>query len=146
MYPIMLDLTEKKIVIIGGGNIALRKTKAIIKAGGKVTIVAPAILPEFFELSAVQWIESTYESKYIKTAHLIFACTDSLSVNQQVVKDTAEWQWINDCSQKENSNFYNMSTIEQEDSLIALSSYGKDPAKLKEQRKKLETLLNHTIN
>ncbi|MBO0471189.1 bifunctional precorrin-2 dehydrogenase/sirohydrochlorin ferrochelatase [Enterococcus sp. DIV0242_7C1] len=148
MYPVMLDLTEKKIVIIGGGKIALRKAKAVLEANGTATIIAPNILPEFFKLSDVQLIEALYERKYIETAHLIFACTDSFTINQQIVKDAVDWQWVNDCSHKENSNFYNMSTIEQEDYLIALSSYGKDPAKLKEKRKKLENLLNlnHSTN
>lgn len=145
MYPIMLDLMNKKIVIIGGGKIALRKTNAIIKANGKVSIVAPTILPEFFELSGVQCIESMYERKYIQTAHLVFACTDSFAINQQVVKDTADWQWINDCSQKENSDFFNMSTIEQEDFLIALSSYGKNPANIKKMKEQIQPLLREYV-
>ncbi|MBM7689241.1 siroheme synthase [Enterococcus ureilyticus] len=142
MYPVMLNLTGKKIVIIGGGRIALRKTVEILKAHGQVTLVAPTFLPEFNELVNTTLITATYTAERIKEAHLIFACTDSKTINQQIVKDAKAYQWVNDCSQKENSDFYNMSTIEQEDYLIALSSYGTDPAALKGKKQALVNLLS----
>lgn len=142
MYPIMLNLTGKKIVIIGGGRIALRKTIEILKAQGKLTLVAPTFLAEFNDLENINLITATYTAEWIKEAHLIFACTDSKAINQQIVKDATEYQWVNDCSQKENSDFYNMSTIEEEDYLIALSSYGTDPAAIKQKKQALVNLLS----
>ncbi|MGX7151150.1 precorrin-2 dehydrogenase/sirohydrochlorin ferrochelatase family protein [Enterococcus ureasiticus] len=142
MYPVMLDLTGKKIVIVGGGKIALRKTLGLLKGKGQVTVIAPDFLPEFIGLDGVKRITATYKAEYIQEAQLIFACTDSKIVNQKIVNDATEYQWVNDCSQKENSDFYNMSTIEQEDYLIALSSYGKNPAETKEKKLALIKLLN----
>ncbi|EOH93361.1 siroheme synthase domain-containing protein [Enterococcus haemoperoxidus ATCC BAA-382] len=141
MYPVMLDLTGKKIVIIGGGRIALRKTIAILRAKGQVTLVAPTFLEEFNELENIKRIKATYMAEYIKEAHLIFACTDSKAINQEIVDDASESQWVNDCSQKENSDFYNMSTIESQDYLIALSSYGKQPKATKKLRQWLIRVL-----
>lgn len=130
----MLDLTGKRIVIIGGGRIALRKTIAILNAKGQVTLVAPIFLEEFNELENIKLIKANYMAEYIKEAHLIFACTNSKAINQKIVNDASEAQWVNDCSKKENSDFYNMSTIESQDYLIALSSYGKDPKATKKLR------------
>ncbi|MBO0441885.1 precorrin-2 dehydrogenase/sirohydrochlorin ferrochelatase family protein [Candidatus Enterococcus ikei] len=142
MYPVMLELTEKKIVIIGGGKIALRKALGILKKGAQLTVVAPNFLPEFTELDGVKKITAMYKAEYIQDAHLIFACTDSKIVNQQIVMDATDWQWVNDCSQKENSDFFNMSTIEQGEYLIALSSYGKDPTAIKAKKQELMHLLS----
>jgi len=141
MYPIMLELTGKNIVIIGGGKIALRKTVGILKAKGQVTVVAPNFLQEFEELDGVKCITAKYKAEYIQKAHFIFACTDSKVINQKIVDDAADYQWVNDCSQKENSDFFNMSTIEQEEYLIALSTYGKNPAAVKEKKRELINLL-----
>ncbi|EOL49975.1 precorrin-2 dehydrogenase/sirohydrochlorin ferrochelatase family protein [Enterococcus caccae] len=137
MYPIMLELTGKNIVIIGGGKIALRKTVGILKAKGQVTVVAPNFLQEFEELDGVKCITAKYKAEYIQEAHLIFACTDSKIVNQKIVDDAADYQWVNDCSQKENSDFFNMSTIEQDEYLIALSTYGKNPTETKKMKEQL---------
>lgn len=142
MYPVMLDLTGKNIVIIGGGKIALRKTVGLLKGKGQVTVVALAFLPEFTDLDGVKRITAGYRSEYIQEAQLIFACTDSKVVNQQIVNDASDHQLVNDCSEKENSDFYNMSIIEQENYLIALSSYGKDPIGIKGKKRTLLQLLN----
>lgn len=141
MYPIMLDLSGKTVIIIGGGKVALRKTKGLLQAKAKVTIVAPDILPDFNGLLGVRQINAPYDKKYLISAQLIFACTDSKIVNQQVVNDASANQWVNDCSQKENSDFFNMATIEQADYLIALSYYGEDPSALKAKKAELRKLL-----
>jgi precorrin-2 dehydrogenase/sirohydrochlorin ferrochelatase len=146
MYPIMLDLTDKKIVIIGGGKIALRKTLGILKAKGTVTVIAPNFLPEFDGLDGVKRITATYKAEYIQTAQLIFACTDSKIVNQKIVEDASDYQWVNDCSRKENSDFFNMSTIEHEEYLIAMSSFGKNPTATKKMKEQLMNFFEQNTN
>lgn len=47
-YPIMLNLKDKKIVIIGAGNIALRKLQKLIEYDGHLTVVSPEIMKEFY--------------------------------------------------------------------------------------------------
>ncbi|MHC5227806.1 precorrin-2 dehydrogenase/sirohydrochlorin ferrochelatase family protein [Enterococcus sp. LJL99] len=131
MYPVMLNLTDKKIVIIGGGKIALRKTLGILKANGSVTVISPDFLPEFTKLERVTLIENTYAPKYLSDAQLIFACTNSKEINQKVVADASANQWVNNCGQKELSDFFNMNTIKQSDYLIALSSYGENQKLIK---------------
>ncbi|MTD42148.1 bifunctional precorrin-2 dehydrogenase/sirohydrochlorin ferrochelatase [Erwinia sp. CPCC 100877] len=143
MYPIMLQLAGKKIVVIGGGKIALRKSIELIKAQGQVTVISPAFLPEFKELSAVTLIESAYSAEQIAEAQLIFACTDQPAVNQQIVDDAKAHQWVNDCSERQHSDFYNMATITAQDYLIAISTYGKKPAAAKALKAKLNELLKH---
>lgn len=141
MYPIMLDITNKKIVVVGGGKIALRKTLAILSADGKVTVVASNFLPEFHKLKQVTLIEKEYKAEYLKKAQLIFACTDSDYVNRQVVADASVNQWVNNCGQKELSDFFNMSTFKKNDCVIALSSYGKNPTAIKEMKESLEQMM-----
>ena len=41
-YPAMLDLKNKKCVIIGGGKVAVRKALPLIEAGADLTVIAPA--------------------------------------------------------------------------------------------------------
>ncbi|ECW8282090.1 bifunctional precorrin-2 dehydrogenase/sirohydrochlorin ferrochelatase, partial [Listeria monocytogenes] len=45
-YPIMLDITGKKVVIIGGGKVALRKITGLLDAGADILVVGLKILPE----------------------------------------------------------------------------------------------------
>ena len=45
-YPAMLDLKNKKCVIIGGGKVAVRKALPLIEAGADLTVIAPAADPQ----------------------------------------------------------------------------------------------------
>ena len=50
-YPAMLDLKNKKCVIIGGGKVAVRKALPLIEAGADLTVIAPAADPQLLTLA-----------------------------------------------------------------------------------------------
>ncbi len=89
LYPLMLDVTERLVVIIGGGAVAVRKAKGLIAAGAtRVRCVAPifhADLP-----TQVERIPADYEPHHLHGATLVFAATDSPQVNEQVVRDARQ--------------------------------------------------------
>jgi precorrin-2 dehydrogenase/sirohydrochlorin ferrochelatase len=85
-YPLMLDVSDRLIVIIGGGAVAARKGRGVIKAGAKrVRIVSPtfdAALP-----AIVERVQEIYDPKHLEGAGLVFAATDRPEVNEAVVRD-----------------------------------------------------------
>lgn len=146
MYPVMLNLKEKQVVIIGGGNIAARKIEKLRETGCYITVVAPNIAEVIINDPAVRIIQVAYDKKYIADAQLIFACTDNKRVNQQVVHDATKWQWVNDCSQQENSDFFNMATVVKDDIVISISTVGKQPSTAKRLKGELIEFLNKQHN
>lgn len=46
LYPVFLKLAERRVLVVGGGNVANSKISALVAAGAAVTVVAPQILPE----------------------------------------------------------------------------------------------------
>jgi siroheme synthase-like protein len=85
-YPIMLDVTDRLTVIVGGGAVAVRKASGVIEAGAtRVRCVSPAFdaaLPP-----AVERVEEMYQSNHLDGAGLAFAATDLPAVNDAVVRD-----------------------------------------------------------
>lgn len=141
MYPIMLDLSKKKIVVIGGGRIARHKIKKIIQSGGRPIVIAPSILPEIKQLSEVTCIEEKYHARFLEGAHLIFACTNVAAVNQQVAEEAADFQWVNQCGDKHQSDFFNMATLADLPFWVGASSEGKSPKILKQYAQSLRSCL-----
>jgi precorrin-2 dehydrogenase / sirohydrochlorin ferrochelatase len=85
-YPLMLDVTDRLIVIIGGGGVAVRKAIGLLAAGAtRVRIVAPEFAAEIPD--GVERIVQKYDLKYLDGAALVFAATDSPEVNSAVVND-----------------------------------------------------------
>ena len=49
-YPVFLDLKDRPVLVVGAGKVALRKTRGLVEAGARITVVAPEWEPEFEEL------------------------------------------------------------------------------------------------
>jgi siroheme synthase-like protein len=85
----MLDVTDRLVVIIGGGAVAVRKAQGVLECGAtRVRVVAPnarADMP-----SQVERVDAVYEARHLDGAGLVFAATDSPVVNEQVVRDARE--------------------------------------------------------
>jgi siroheme synthase-like protein len=88
-YPIVLDVKDRLIVIVGGGNVALRKTRGLLASGATtIRVISPQFHADI--PPDVQRVTEIYHRKHLEGAKLVFAATDVASVNQQVEKDAHE--------------------------------------------------------
>ena len=85
-YPVMLDVSDRLIVIIGGGEVAARKAVALLNAGAtKVRVVAPSLTTTM--PSEIEHVPANYERAHLAEAGLAFAATNNPDVNAAVVAD-----------------------------------------------------------
>jgi uroporphyrin-III C-methyltransferase/precorrin-2 dehydrogenase/sirohydrochlorin ferrochelatase len=88
-YPVLLDLTGRRVVVVGGGRVALRRARGLLEAGALVHVVAPAVLPELAGLAGpggpgVAVHRRRYAEGDLDGAWLVHACTDDPAVNAAV--------------------------------------------------------------
>ena len=93
-YTVQLNMENRRCVVVGGGSVALRKTKSLLEAGAAVTVIAPAILPEITALQrifpALTLCLRNYETGDIRHAFLVIAATDNRNVNAAVVREATQ--------------------------------------------------------
>ena len=142
MYPVMLNLVDKKVLVVGGGQIAKRKVEFLQETGAEITIISPDIDPTLSRLN-VKWLETIYKQGLAREYFLVFACTNDQAVNQLVVNDCDDRQLINDTSNQKNSNFFNMAIVSNDECLIGISTYGKNPSRSKLIKKELTNWLKN---
>ena len=84
--PVFLDLTSKKCVIIGGGEVAHRKAKLLLKTEALVHIVATELSEKVKTLSGNSCviISEEFNHRHLDDAVLVIAATNSASVNREV--------------------------------------------------------------
>jgi uroporphyrin-III C-methyltransferase / precorrin-2 dehydrogenase / sirohydrochlorin ferrochelatase len=85
-YPLMLSMAGRRAVVIGGGQVALRRTRSLLEAGAHVVVVAPSVLPELAELP-VTVLEREYRDGDLSAAWLAHAATDDRTVNALVAAE-----------------------------------------------------------
>jgi precorrin-2 dehydrogenase / sirohydrochlorin ferrochelatase len=84
-YPLLLDVTRRLIVIVGGGSVAVRKAQGLIQAGAtQILCVAPIISDQMPR--EVRQIKELYQPRHIQGAMLVFAATDQPHVNAEIVR------------------------------------------------------------
>src|SRR5437867_11688860 len=81
-----LDLTGRDCIVVGGGNVGLEKAKGLLECGARVTVTAPAIVPELLDLP-VEWIEGRYASWDLGGKWLAIAATPDRRVNRPGLGD-----------------------------------------------------------
>ena len=88
MLPLGLRLHDRRVVVVGGGPVALRRVGALLAAHAKVTVVSPtavAALEDLAERGRIDWHQRPYEPGDLHDAWLALACTADAAVNAQVL-------------------------------------------------------------
>jgi uroporphyrin-III C-methyltransferase / precorrin-2 dehydrogenase / sirohydrochlorin ferrochelatase len=96
IYPLSLRFQDRRVVVVGGGAVALRRVAGLRRARADVAVVAPELSPTLSDLAARGLISARigrYEPHDLEGAWLAFACTDRPEVNAAVAAD-AERQRI----------------------------------------------------
>ncbi|OGH98848.1 MAG: hypothetical protein A2287_03250 [Candidatus Melainabacteria bacterium RIFOXYA12_FULL_32_12] len=139
-YPIMLNITDKNCIVIGGGNIACRKVKSLLEYSARVTVISSNLCNELENLKyKIKWISRNYEIGDLTNAYLVFAATDNQEVNKQISEEANKKGIpVNIADIPELCDFIVPSKVEQGDLTIAISTNGKSPALAKKVRIELE--------
>lgn len=142
-YPLMLDVSERPIVIIGGGSVAARKARGLLDAGAtRITVIAP----EFCDAipSPVQRVTAPYTADHLTGAGLIFAATDNPDVNAAVVRDAHQLGLLvsRADSTEDDAGDFSTPAVLREENLVVTVSAGGSPALAASLRDELQSQLS----
>jgi uroporphyrin-III C-methyltransferase/precorrin-2 dehydrogenase/sirohydrochlorin ferrochelatase len=82
-YPLLLDVTGRRVLVVGGGKVGTRRTVALREAGADVVVVAPEATAEMLALG-VTVLRRPFATPDLDGAWLAIACTDDAVVNAAV--------------------------------------------------------------
>lgn len=151
LYPIMINLEDKLVAVIGGGEVAMRKVSDLLSAGASVKVVSPEINEGIIHLleenpNRLEIVKRKYEHGDIENATLVFSATDSMEVNRHVFEESKERNlFINAADDPPNCSFYIPSFIRKGDLIMALTTSGTSPSMAARLRRELEKLIPDNI-
>ncbi|NQZ07743.1 MAG: uroporphyrinogen-III C-methyltransferase [Algicola sp.] len=149
-FPLFHNMTKQRVLIVGGGKVALRKAKALADAGAVIDVVAPTILPSLqdtVDSSGGQYSAREYTGELSQALGSLqyqyaIAATDVRSVNV-VVATTAKALGIsvNVCDDSKACDFVLGSTIERGPLTIGVSNSGASPILSRLLKQQLEMFI-----
>ena len=144
-FPVFINIKDKPVTIIGGGDIALRKVRLLIKADPKITVISKVICRELKELLIQhnhQGIQKSFQASDLKDPILIIAATNNIKINKQIsILAQKKNILINVVDQPQLCTFTMGSIIERDSLVVSISSGGKAPVLVRSIREKIETLI-----
>lgn len=138
-YPILLNIQDKKCLVVGGGNVAWRKVCSLKDAGARVTVVSPEFCPEMEKETGIERIQQKYEEGLLTGVLVVVASTDDEEVNKKVYYDAVTMGiLVNVVDRPEFCSFIVPATILRGDLSISISTGGASPALARNIRESLE--------
>ena len=142
LFPAFLKLTNRRVLVIGGGSIAGQKIPGLLEAGAHVHVVSPKLAPQLIEWvrnQKISWSPKEFAPDDLNGAFLVIAATSLRDLNSQVYREADQRNILcNAVDDIDHCHFYYGSIVQRGGLQIAISTNGKSPALAQRLRKELE--------
>ncbi|OQS11205.1 uroporphyrinogen-III C-methyltransferase [Chromobacterium violaceum] len=144
-FPIFLKLRHQRCLLVGGGEVALRKARLLLAAGASLQVVAPELAPELADLAErgeLEHLPGRYAPALLDGMRLAVAATDDAEVNRAVAADAeARGILVNVVDDAEASRYISPAIIDRSPLMVAVASGGSVPVLARSIRARLESLI-----
>jgi siroheme synthase-like protein len=144
-YPMMVDLTGRRCLVVGGGRVAERKVALLLVCGAAVEVVSPVTTLKLTALASAGTIRLAWRAVRpddLTGAFLIFVATDDPVVNHTVAVQAREaGSLVNVADAPDACTFQVPSAVRRGDLTIAISTGGGSPALAKRLRQRIEATI-----
>lgn len=84
--PLLINIKNKKILIVGGGKAALLKAKGICRFTNQIVIVSPDIILELLEFPFI-FLKEAYKKDMVNDYFVVYICTDNSELNASIAEE-----------------------------------------------------------
>ncbi|HSC81362.1 MAG TPA: siroheme synthase CysG [Chitinolyticbacter sp.] len=146
-FPIFLDLNAQPCLVVGGGEVALRKVTLLLQAGARVTVVAPTLCAALAERAGrgeIAHLARDWRDGDLAGQRLAIAATDNSEVNAAVhAAGEAAGVLVNAVDSPAHCRFIVPAIVDRSPLVLAISSGGNAPVLARQLRARIEAWLPH---
>ncbi len=141
-YPVSLDVSNERCVVVGGGDVAERKVIRLLECGATVVVVGKILTPGLRAMKddeAIEHVPDDYSEEHIEGAFLVIGATNRSEVNEKIYRDSrGRGILVNVVDEPSRCNFILPAIFRRKDLVIAVSTGGKSPAMARRLRENME--------
>ena len=149
-FPMFVDLSDKKIVVVGGGNIATRRIKTLLQSTRNITAVAPKTTMELHELGKagfVNLINRPVKRSDFTMAFMVIAATNDWKLNDEIYRVCKEEGiYVNVADDKSKCDFYFPGIYMQDEVVVGITASGLNHKKARKVRVAIQEAMEASDN
>ena len=137
-FPLYVDLSDKNIVVVGGGTIATRRVKALLLFTRNITVIAPKMTADLWELGKLGKIQiqpRPVKKSDFSMAYMVLAVTNNSELNEEIYRICKEEGiYVNVADDKSKCDFYFPGIYMKDEVVIGITASGLDHSRAKKVR------------
>ena len=145
-FPMFIDLSDKNIVVAGGGNIGTRRVNTLLKFTRNIKVVAPKVTPQLLELGKTGKVElcmRPVKRSDFKEAYMVIAATSDWKLNDEIYRVCkAEGIYVNVASDRDSCDFYFPGIYMRDEIVVGVTASGLDHRKARRVREEIQKALD----
>ena len=148
-FPAYLNLNDKKILLVGGGSIALEKLEKLVDFTTEITVVSKEFSAEFIVFAyqhKILMVERAYLLGDIEGFDVVIVATDTIELHKEIFEESRSSRiLVNSVDNTAYCDFIFPSYVKKGDLTISISTSGASPALAKRLRIYVEKLIPSSI-
>ncbi|MFG6117552.1 NAD(P)-binding protein [Halobacillus sp. MO56] len=139
--PLMIDFKGRRVVIVGGGKVAVKRARVLLQGGAVITVISPALdteLEKAWEQKKVNWKKKLFEPGDLEGAFMAVVATDDPSVNMSVLPSSYQVPLVNAAGQASGGNVQFPAFLKRGKLTLAVSTHGASPILTSRIKEELE--------
>lgn len=148
-FPLFVDLSEKKVYVIGAGTIAKRRIRSLIDFTDCLTVVAPEVNPELNSLEQekkIMILRKKFDLQDITDADFVIAATNDHTLNNDIYEFCRENNiMVNVCNDKEKCDFYFPGLAMKENVVVGVTANGTNHKMARKAVEKIREMLEEWL-
>ena len=145
-FPMFVDISHKKVVVVGAGTIAKRRIRTLVDFTENLTVIAPEVNPELLELQSpgkILILKKQYQREDIYDADLVIAATNDHQTNEDIYSVCkCMGITVNVCSDKNKCDFYFPGIVRKDNLVVGITASGNNHKAARETSDRIRELLN----
>lgn len=150
LFPMFIDLKDHDILVVGAGEVALRKIEQLVKFDPVVTVIAPMIHEEIRSMSLkhrIDLIERPYRAEDIENRFLVIGALDDIGEQEKIYRTCMDQKIpVNCVDSPALCSFIFPALIVERDLCVGINTSGKAPAVSSFLRRYLTSLIPEGIH
>jgi uroporphyrin-III C-methyltransferase / precorrin-2 dehydrogenase / sirohydrochlorin ferrochelatase len=143
-YPIFLDLKDRKAIIVGGGEEALRKIRLLLKSDARISVIAEDLHEELRAEPGIHWLAHKFAPHLLDNAAIVYTADPDLN---EAVSAAAKARGIpvNAVDAPDISTFITPSIVDRDPVVIAIGTEGTAPVLGQGLRARIDAMLPQAL-
>lgn len=144
-FPMFVDLSDKKVIVVGAGTIAKRRIRSLTEFTDHLIVIAPEVNRELLDMEKegkITILKKKYEREDLYDAQLVIAATNDTKTNNDIYSVCkCMGITVNVCSDKTKCDFYFPGIAKKENVVVGVTASGEEHKKAREVVEKIREIL-----